>query len=211
MKYKIKLIMSDEMYIDADSVDDAKQIAMDKFGCRYYIDDVKVTKQYHNDYDNLLNEIEKLKNEKKNAELDLLHITEKKLASVESEIKTFGLLNDWKYLKKVCNEIGVRLCPYTSYDEEPKCKTLMREFDLYDDNGCFGDAYFMFRNWNNEIRWISRGKAVYCNDLETVEHKIGILQNFQRLYDEYKEIQMNRVKNKIQKLKDQVRETQMKI
>ena len=101
MKYKIKLIMSDEMYIDADSVDDAKQIAMDKFGCSYYIDDVKVTKQYHNDYDNLLNEIEKLKNEKKNAELDLLHNVEKKLASVESEIKTSGLLNDWKYLKKI--------------------------------------------------------------------------------------------------------------
>lgn len=41
--YKVKLIMSEEYIINADSKEEAEKKARDEFGCNYYIDDVEVT------------------------------------------------------------------------------------------------------------------------------------------------------------------------
>ena len=42
-EYKVKLIMSEEYTINADSPEEAEQKARDNFGCNYYIDEVEVT------------------------------------------------------------------------------------------------------------------------------------------------------------------------
>ena len=42
--YNVKLIMSDEFIINAESEEDAEKKAREKFGCDYYIDEVEVTK-----------------------------------------------------------------------------------------------------------------------------------------------------------------------
>lgn len=42
-KYKIRLIMSEEYMIEAESEKEAEKKARDKFGCDYYIDEVEVT------------------------------------------------------------------------------------------------------------------------------------------------------------------------
>ena len=41
--YKVKLIMSEEYIITADSEEEAEKEARDTFGCNYYIDDVEIT------------------------------------------------------------------------------------------------------------------------------------------------------------------------
>lgn len=41
-KYRVTLIMSEEYIINAESKDEAEQKARKRFGCDYYIDDVKV-------------------------------------------------------------------------------------------------------------------------------------------------------------------------
>ena len=43
MKYKVELIMSEEYIINAESKEEAEQKARGRFGCNYYIDNVKVT------------------------------------------------------------------------------------------------------------------------------------------------------------------------
>lgn len=42
-EYKVKLIMSEEYIIKAESEAEAEQIARGDFGCNYYIDDVEIT------------------------------------------------------------------------------------------------------------------------------------------------------------------------
>ena len=42
-KYKVKLVMSEEYTIEADNTNEAEEIARDKFGNNYLIDDVIVT------------------------------------------------------------------------------------------------------------------------------------------------------------------------
>ena len=42
-KYKVKLVMSEEYTIEADNPSEAEEIARDKFGNNYLIDDVIVT------------------------------------------------------------------------------------------------------------------------------------------------------------------------
>ena len=53
-EYKVKLLMSEEFVVKANSEADAEQQARDKFGCDYYIDSVEVTK-VAKDYDFALN------------------------------------------------------------------------------------------------------------------------------------------------------------
>ena len=43
MTYKVKLVMSDEYTIEAHSKEEAEQIAREKFGNNYLIDDVIIT------------------------------------------------------------------------------------------------------------------------------------------------------------------------
>lgn len=43
MKYHVKLIMSEEYVIEAESKEEAEKEARGKFGCDYYIDEVEVT------------------------------------------------------------------------------------------------------------------------------------------------------------------------
>ena len=42
-QYKVKLIMSEEYIINAESEAEAEEKARDDFGCNYYIDEVEVT------------------------------------------------------------------------------------------------------------------------------------------------------------------------
>lgn len=43
--YHVKLIMSEEYIINADSEEEAEKEARDTFGCNYYIDEVEVTER----------------------------------------------------------------------------------------------------------------------------------------------------------------------
>ena len=43
--YHVKLIMSEEYIINADSEEEAEKEARDIFGCNYYIDEVEVTEK----------------------------------------------------------------------------------------------------------------------------------------------------------------------
>jgi len=43
--YDVKLLMSDEYFIEASSPEEAEKIARDKFGCNYFIDEVIVTER----------------------------------------------------------------------------------------------------------------------------------------------------------------------
>ena len=42
-EYKVKLIMSEEYTINAESKEEAEKEAREKFGCNYYIDSVEIT------------------------------------------------------------------------------------------------------------------------------------------------------------------------
>lgn len=43
--YRVELICSDIMYVDAESLEEAERFARDKFGNDYLIDEVHVTKK----------------------------------------------------------------------------------------------------------------------------------------------------------------------
>lgn len=46
-EYSVKLFMSEEYTINAESKQEAEKEAMEKFGCDYYIDSVEVTEVKH--------------------------------------------------------------------------------------------------------------------------------------------------------------------
>lgn len=208
-KYRVDLIMSDQMYIDADTEEEAKKMALDKFGSSYYVDEVKATEQYNGSYYSLLAEIKELKYEKENAKLDLLHKTEKRLNNIIYDMKSSGIFDDWNGLKAACKEIGIRLCPYTGWDEEPKCTPLMDEY-YHQDDGLFGDSdYYSFKieGGNGQINWRLGAKTKYVNDQQSIlEMQIKVLEDFKRLYNKYREIQLNRIYKKMQKIKMETKE-----
>lgn len=203
--YIVDLIMSDQMHINADSVEEAKQKAIDKFGSTYYIDDVKVTELYEDTYEDLLNKIDKLNHEREIAELNLLHKMEDTLVELEYKIISSGMLKDWKQLQTACNKIAIRLCPYTSYDEEPKFKVLMSECNFFKDNGLCGDEYYLFGYSNEKIRWIEGDKPMFMDKKSELKRKIAILNEFSDLYVRYKKIQLDRIARKMERIEMETR------
>jgi len=159
------------------------------------------------DYSGLIKTIGEIKTSEIKMLNEELFSQKQHLADLENKVNTNGILEDWAELKHTCKQVGVRLCPHGGYNSvvnknEEKIGTLIKG-SCFRDNGCFSDNIqgnyygFTFRNGNVVWGWFEKCN-LYCSckfetEGQEVVHKIKLLQNFLDTYEEYREVQLQRV------------------
>jgi len=169
------------------------------------------------DYSNLLQAVRETNTNKIIAENNRIADKKNTLSKLEMELKASGLLDDWCDLKRLCREANVRIMPYGGWDEE-KHGVLMNDSRYFADNGMFMKCmssgshwsdYFGFSYKDMELRWkICHTTAStffngFDNEIIELNTKIELIELFMERYEEYRNIQLQRIYMKIGKITEE--------
>lgn len=160
------------------------------------------------DYSGLLKVIGEIKTNQTKAINEELLSKKQRLADLENEVITSGMLEDWGQLKTTCRQVGIRLFPYGGYNSvvnknEENTSVLMKN-SYFQDEGMFATSCgvhrykygFIYKDGSIVWQWWFIGKPVndsFCSEKEKIATKISILEKFLDTYEEYGEIQLQRV------------------
>ena len=160
------------------------------------------------DYSGLLKVIGEIKTNQTKAINEELLSKKQRLADLENEVITSGMLEDWTELKRTCRQVGIRLYPYGGYNSvvnknEENTSVLMNN-SYFQDEGMFATSCgfhrynygFIYKDGSIVWQWWFIGKPVndsFCSEKEKIATKISILKKFLDTYEEYREIQLQRV------------------
>lgn len=159
------------------------------------------------DYRNLLKEVMEIKTNKIIAENERVLNKKEKLLKMENEIKASGILDDWYDLKRICRELDIRIMPYGGWDET-KHGALMEDYNYFDDNGMFlvcmssgsyWSDYFGFSYKDREFKWkfCHTTNTILFNEFKSedkeIDTKIMLIELFMKRYEEYRDIQLQRI------------------
>ena len=165
------------------------------------------------DYSSLLKVIRETKKNKIIAENERTASKKNMLVKMETELKSSGLLDDWYDLKRTCRELEIRIMPYGGWDESRK-GLLMEDYEYFCDNGMFAQCMssgsywcdmFGFSYKDREFKWkiTHNTSSTLFNGFENEDHeidtKIKLIQLFMKRYEEYREIQLQRIYMKLGK------------
>lgn len=169
-------------------------------------------------YDNLLNAVREIKTNKTIAENERTMNKRNKLLRLENELKSSGILDDWYDLKRTCRELNVRIMPYGGWDETRQ-GVLMEDYEYFQDNGTFSQCmssgshwsdYFGFSYKDREFRWkilhttSSTLFNGFSNEDAEIDTKIRLLEIFMARYEEYRDIQLQRIYTKMGKTMEEI-------
>ena len=160
------------------------------------------------DYSGLIKVIGEIKTNQTKAINEELLSQKQRLADLENEVIASGMLEDWTELKRTCRQVGVRLYPYGGYNSvvnknEENTSVLMND-SYFQDGGSFStrcgfhnNSYgFIYKDGKPAWHWWSINSVVeesFSSEKEEIATKISILQKFLDTYEEYREIQLQRV------------------
>lgn len=160
------------------------------------------------DYSGLLKVIGEIKTNQTKAINEELLSKKQRLADLENEVITSGMLEDWGQLKTTCRQVGIRLFPYGGYNSvvnknEENTSVLMKN-SYFQDEGMFATSCgvhrykygFIYKDGSIVWQWWFIGKPIndsFCSEKEKIATKISILEKFLDTYEEYREIQLQRV------------------
>lgn len=160
------------------------------------------------DYSGLLKAIGELKTNQTKATNEELLSQKQHLADLENEVYCSGMLEDWSQLKNTCKQVGIRLFPYGGYNSvvnanEENTNILMKD-SYFQDEGNFstlcGDHRknygFIYKDGKLIWHWWFLNTIVedsFPNEKQEVATKISILRKFLDAYEEYREIQLQRI------------------
>ena len=160
------------------------------------------------DYSGLIKVIGEIKTNQTKAINEELLSQKQRLADLENEVITSGMLEDWTELKRTCRQVGIRLFPYGGYNSvvnknEENTSVLMNN-SYFQDEGMFATSYgfhrynygFIYKDGSIVWQWWFIGKTVndsFCSEKEKIATKMSILKKFLDTYEEYREIQLQRV------------------
>ena len=160
------------------------------------------------DYSGLIKVIGEIKTNQTKAINEELLSKKQQLADLENEVMTSGMLEDWTELKRTCRQVGIRLFPYGGYNSvvnknEENTSVLMND-SYFQDEGMFATSCgfhrynygFIYKDGSIVWQWWFIGKTVndsFCSEKEKIATKISILKKFLDTYEEYREIQLQRV------------------
>lgn len=169
-------------------------------------------------YNGLLEAIGEINTNKAKAENERLMSKKTKLLDLENQIESMGILDDWYDLKCACKKANVRIMPYGRYDEDKK-GPLMNSCHYFQDNGifgidvntstCYNDFFgFINRNRDGKISWIFRHQGTtttprFKNEEQEISYKTEVLNKFLEMYEEYREIQLQRIFNAMGKITEE--------
>ena len=160
------------------------------------------------DYSGLIKVIGEIKTNQTKAINEELLSQKQQLADLENEVMTSGMLEDWTELKRTCRQVGIRLYHYGGYNSvtksyEENTSVLMND-SYFQDEGMFATSCgfhrynygFIYKDGSIVWQWWFIGKTVndsFCSEKEKIATKISILERFLDTYEEYREIQLQRV------------------
>ena len=160
------------------------------------------------DYSGLIKVIGEIKTNQTKAINEELLSQKQQLADLEHKVITSGMLEDWTELKRTCRQVGIRLFPYGGYNSvtksyEENTSVLMND-SYFQDEGMFATSCgvhrynygFIYKDGSIVWQWWFIGKPVndsFCSEKEKIATKISILERFLDTYEEYREIQLQRV------------------
>ena len=160
------------------------------------------------DYSGLIKVIGEIKTNQTKAINEELLSQKQRLADLENEVITSGMLEDWVELKRTCRQVGIRLFPYGGYNsvvnKNEENTSVLMENSYFQDEGMFAtpcgvhrhDYGFVYKDGKIVWQWWFIGKPVndsFCSEKEEISTKISILERFLDTYEEYREIQLQRV------------------
>lgn len=160
------------------------------------------------DYSGLIKVIGEIKTNQTKAINEELLSQKQRLADLENEVITSGMLEDWVELKRTCRQVGIRLFPYGGYNSVVKANekntNVLMENSYFQDEGMFAtpcgvhrhDYGFVYKDGKIVWQWWFIGRSVndsFCSEKEEISTKISILERFLDTYEEYREIQLQRV------------------
>ena len=160
------------------------------------------------DYSGLIKVIGEIKTNQTKAINEELLSQKQHLADLENEVITSGMLEDWVQLKNTCRQVGIRLFPYGGYNSvvnnnEENTGVLMNDSYFQDEGrfatrcGVHGNDYgFIYKDGKLVWHWWFINSVVedsFSSEKEEIATKISILQKFLDTYEEYREIQLQRV------------------
>lgn len=170
------------------------------------------------DYSNLLYVVRETNANKIIAENNRIADKKNILSKMEMELKTSGLLDDWYDLKRLCKEAAVRIMPYGGWDEV-KFGKLMEDYEYFCDNGMFSICMSSGSHWcdmfgfsykNREFKWkITHSTSTasfdgFADELGEIVTKIKLIELFMERYEEYRNIQLQRIYMKIGKVAEEI-------
>lgn len=169
-------------------------------------------------YNNLLEMVREIKTNKIIAESERTLCKKEKLLRLENELKSSGMLDDWYDLKRTCRELSIRIMPYGGWDET-KQGVLMEDYEYFQDNGTFSQCmssgshwsdYFGFSYKDREFRWkiwhvtnSTLFNKFQSEDAE-IDTKIRLIEIFMARYEEYRDIQLQRIYTKMGKTMEEI-------
>lgn len=169
------------------------------------------------DYSNLLTAVRESNVKKIMAQNERVLTKRAALLQLELELKESGILDDWYDLQKTCREADIRIMPYGGWDELKK-GPLMDDYRYFEDNGMFMDCissgshwvdYFGFSYKNREFRWkiIHQTSTIFfrgfADENSEIDAKIRLIWLFLKRYEEYRNIQLQRIYVKIGKITEE--------
>lgn len=181
------------------------------------------------DYSGLIKAIGEIKTNETKALNEELFSQKQHLADLENKVTISGILKDWSDLKNTCREVGIRLFPLGSYNSvvdanEEKLERLMSQVCYFEDDGGFSkkcgvhNFKYGFTSKGEQIawKWFIRGfspitQLEFGSEMAEVKTKIFLLQTFLDTYEEYREVQLQRVFWAMGKLAEIVTEIRKRI
>ena len=170
------------------------------------------------DYRNLLKEVMAIKTNKIIAENERTINKKEKLLKMENEIKASGMLDDWYDLKRICKEFDIRIMPYGGWDEN-KFGPLMNDYEYFKNNGTFSQCMSSGSDWcdmfgfsykDREFKWKfwhTTNSVLFTefqNEDVEIDTKIKLIELFMKRYEEYRDIQLQRIYTKMGKITEEI-------
>ena len=144
------------------------------------------------DYSGLLKAIGELKTDKKKALNERLLSYKQQLIELENKVLFSGMLQDWVNLKQICKQSGVGLNLSNSKYDKYKGHGTFADFTLSSHNFLHYNFGFIFKDGNLIWRW-ANSNAKFENEEYEIKTKMYLLNEFLDTYEEYREIQLQRI------------------
>lgn len=154
------------------------------------------------DYSGLLKAIGDIKTDKKKALNERLLSHKQQLTILENKVISSSMLQDWENLKNVCIQAGVNLnLAHNKYDKY-KGHGTFADFVLSSHNFLHYNFGFVFKDGDLVWRW-DNTKAQFEDEEYEIKTKMYLLNEFLDTYEEYREIQMQRIFNAMGSISDE--------
>ena len=162
-------------------------------------------------YNHLLAMVREIKTNKTIAENERTMNKKHKLLRLENELKSSGILDDWYDLQRTCREFNIRIMPYGGWDES-KQGALMEDYEYFRDDGTFSQCmssgshwsdYFGFSYKDREFKWkiLHTTSSIifdrFPDEDSEINTKIKLIEIFMERYEEYRDIQLQRLYTKM--------------